>query len=265
MRLHILAALAAASVIIGCGGSSDPLGTSHANDSLGEGADSGSPVPWQTSTTSTGVGNTFVTAYTGGQGCDNDGTSWSCSYTVQYLSYVDATGYMRSTSGNEPPSISAWVSDVNGFAGTISLYLGARGLGDCTEPEPNLCTTFTSATAFTTSVGGIEGTVNNVYAAFVGPQGQWDSNGGQNYPLGLPTTIGSGPVPSGGADSGGANGSCEQTSDCTGALPRSEIQCADGSFGGASWACTTGTCTIVYCANGGGAANDGGSDAGLAD
>jgi hypothetical protein len=149
--------------------------------------DSGSAA-WQTSTTPTGLGNAFVTAYTGGTGCDDDGTSWSCSYTIQYLSYVDTIGYMRNSSGNEPTSISAWVSDVDGSAQTITLYLGARGLGDCTEPEPNLCNTFTTTTSFTTFMNGIEGAVTNVYAAFVGPQGQWDSNGGQNYTLGLPTT-----------------------------------------------------------------------------
>jgi hypothetical protein len=56
-----------------------------------------------------------------------------------------------------------------------------------------------------------------------------------------------------------ASGTCNQATDCTGALPRTELQCEDGNFGGASWACNSGACTIAYCANDGGPASSGGS------
>jgi hypothetical protein len=71
-----------------------------------------------------------------------------------------------------------------------------------------------------------------------------------------------GPASSGGGGGGGSSASCEQSSDCSGALPRNEIECADGSFGGASWTCDSGSCTIAYCANDGGPATSGGSDGG---
>jgi hypothetical protein len=64
------------------------------------------------------------------------------------------------------------------------------------------------------------------------------------------------PPPSGG------NGSCNSPSDCSGALPRNEIQCADGTFSGAQWDCDSNVCTISYCDNDGGPASSGGGGTG---
>jgi hypothetical protein len=52
---------------------------------------------------------------------------------------------------------------------------------------------------------------------------------------------------------GGAN-SCQQPTDCSGLLPRNQVQCADGSFAGAQWDCVSGACQISYCDNNGGTA-----------
>jgi hypothetical protein len=54
-----------------------------------------------------------------------------------------------------------------------------------------------------------------------------------------------------------ASGSCSNSSDCTGALPRNEVRCKDGSFSGASWECLRlngpgGFCSISYCEGHGG-------------
>jgi hypothetical protein len=54
-----------------------------------------------------------------------------------------------------------------------------------------------------------------------------------------------------------ASGSCQKSSDCSGALPRNEEQCADGTFSGAQWECLRlngpgGFCSISYCEGHGG-------------
>jgi hypothetical protein len=67
---------------------------------------------------------------------------------------------------------------------------------------------------------------------------------------------GTGPSPSGGS------GTCNQPSDCMGALPRNEIPCADGSSSGAQWDCDSNVCTISYCDNDGGPASSSSSDGG---
>ncbi len=50
------------------------------------------------------------------------------------------------------------------------------------------------------------------------------------------------------------DGSCESADDCSGALPRNEVSCQDGSYSGASWACKSHKCAISYCADNGGTA-----------
>jgi hypothetical protein len=58
------------------------------------------------------------------------------------------------------------------------------------------------------------------------------------------------------------NGSCNVPTDCTGSLPKNQIQCADGNFSGAQWDCDSNVCTISYCDNDGGPASGGSNDAG---
>jgi hypothetical protein len=63
-------------------------------------------------------------------------------------------------------------------------------------------------------------------------------------------------VGAGGPSTGGSTeGSCDSADDCSGALPRNEVGCADGSFSGAEWACNSHKCAISYCADNGGTAN----------
>lgn len=47
-------------------------------------------------------------------------------------------------------------------------------------------------------------------------------------------------------------GSCHSKSECTGALPRNEVSCSDGTFSGASWECKSEACTLIYCEGHGG-------------
>lgn len=61
---------------------------------------------------------------------------------------------------------------------------------------------------------------------------------------------------------GGGSNSCQQASDCSGALPRNMVQCADGTFSGAQWDCVSGACQISYCDNNGGTASSGGNGGG---
>jgi hypothetical protein len=56
-----------------------------------------------------------------------------------------------------------------------------------------------------------------------------------------------------------ASGSCKTSSECSGALPRNEVKCEDGSFSGAKWECLRlngpgGFCSISYCEGHGGTA-----------
>jgi uncharacterized membrane protein YgcG len=44
-----------------------------------------------------------------------------------------------------------------------------------------------------------------------------------------------------------SGGRCKSASQCTGALPRTEERCADGTFSGASWACKSDTCEVTFC------------------
>jgi hypothetical protein len=47
--------------------------------------------------------------------------------------------------------------------------------------------------------------------------------------------------------SGPTSSGCHSASQCTGALPRNEERCPDGTFSGASWACRSEACVISYC------------------
>jgi hypothetical protein len=61
---------------------------------------------------------------------------------------------------------------------------------------------------------------------------------------------------------GGGSNSCQQPTDCSGFLPRNQVQCADGTFAGAQWDCVSGACQISYCDNNGGTASSGGNGGG---
>jgi hypothetical protein len=67
------------------------------------------------------------------------------------------------------------------------------------------------------------------------------------------------------------SGTCSNSSECSGALPRNEVKCEDGSFSGATWECLRlngpgGFCSISYCEGHGGTAKNaspsGGEDGG---
>jgi hypothetical protein len=51
------------------------------------------------------------------------------------------------------------------------------------------------------------------------------------------------------ASSKKTNASCSSASDCSGELPRSCEQCADGTEGCAQWSCVSGGCQITYCSS----------------
>jgi hypothetical protein len=168
------AAVIAAFLAVGCGAShSTPGAHSSAADTTVTTNDAGQPVV--TANVDTGTGNSFQTTATQ-TGMDTDGTSFSAGYSVN-LSYSDVTGYMNDSNGQPVSQIDMWVSVAivadNVGPANVPLFYTSNGV-------------YVTSVPFDTVINGIEGDYTPVLVAFVGPTGQWDSNYGQNYDVGIP-------------------------------------------------------------------------------